>query len=234
MSVIEDLAALQEQDAVVRDLEQQVRDIPLRKAQELERIQVERDAVVRARAALDDLNALLKKDEEEIASLREQLKNRQIEKLSLRTNREFSEVNEMIEKIKERIRAAEDATLAREEQKPPLEEALRDAEERLAEAKAEVDGYLADLDQLLSEAEAQLAEARAAREELAKPLHTPAALRYLTVYERLSKSRWPALVKVENRVCQGCHMELPASKVQDIARGTMIVTCEYCGRLVYC
>ena len=70
MSVIDDLVALQDQDAVVRDLEQQVHDIPLRKAQEMERIQVERDAVDRARKALDDHNALLKQDEEEIAALR--------------------------------------------------------------------------------------------------------------------------------------------------------------------
>ena len=53
------------------------------------------------------------------------------------------------------------------------------------------------------------------------------------MYDRLSKSRWPALVKVEDRVCQGCHMELPASKVQDIARSANPVVCEYCGRMVY-
>ena len=233
MSVIDDLVALQDQDAVVRDLEQQMRDIPLRKAQEMERIQVERDAVARAKAAVDEINGLVQKDEEEIGALTTQLQNRQTEKLTLRTNREFAEVNEMIEKIKERIKEKEEAQLEHMSQKDPAEAILRDAEQRLAEARAEIDGYLADLDQVLAETEAQLAEARAVRAELAKPLDVPAARRHLMVYDRLSKSRWPALVKVENRVCQGCHMELPASKVQDIARGTAVVTCEYCGRLVY-
>ena len=241
MSAIDDLVALQDQDAVVRDLEQQVRDIPARREQELERIRVEEAAVEHAKAELATLRADKADSDARMEAARKQIADMETSKLSLKSNREYSETNALIELKKEDLKAIEDENLELEERFAPAEEALRDAKTRYDAAKAEIDDYLAELDERLAAATAELEEARRRREELVAPLRTPEGMRFLMSYERISrddpvrhkKGKWPALVKVEGKVCQGCHMELPAAKVQDIARARDVVVCEYCGRMVY-
>lgn len=241
MSAIEDLVALQDQDAVVRDKEAEVRDIPARKQQELERIKVELDAMEHAKAELATLRADKSDSDARIAAATKQIADMETSKLSLKSNREYSETNALIDVKKKDLDALTEENMALEERFAPAEEALKDAMARYDAAKAEIDGYLAELDERLVAATAELEEARARRAELVRPLQTPAGMRFLMSYERISKDdpirkkkgKWPALVKVENKVCQGCHMELPAAKVQDVARAKDVVVCEYCGRMIY-
>lgn len=233
MSAIDDLVALQDQDGIVRDLERQLKDIPIRKEQEMERIRLEQNAVEHAKAELAGVRADIAEAEANADAKRTQIRNLETAKLSMKTNREFSEANATLVTMKEDLTKLEDICLEEQERIAPAEKALAEANERLAAAKAEIDDYIQELDQRLVEAKADLEEAVRVRAELAAPLQTPAGRRFLMAYERLSKGKWPALVKVEDRVCQGCHMELPASKMQDIARATNPVVCEYCGRMVY-
>jgi predicted nucleic acid-binding Zn-ribbon protein len=233
VSAIDDLVSLQDQDGIVRDLERQLKDIPVRKEQEMERIRLEQNAVEHAKAELAGVRADIAEAEANAEAKRAQIRNLETAKLSMKTNREFSEANATLVAMKEDLTKLEDACLEEQERIEPAEKALAEANERLAAAKAEIDDYLKELDERLAEAKKDLEEAVRVRAELAAPLQTPAARRFLMAYERLSKGKWPALVKVEDRVCQGCHMELPASKVQDIARSANPVVCEYCGRMVY-
>jgi predicted nucleic acid-binding Zn-ribbon protein len=58
--------------------------------------------------------------------------------------------------------------------------------------------------------------------------------RVLKHYDRLSKSRAPALVPVEGDTCQGCFMRLPSKFVQQVRQDTThIHTCSNCSRFIY-
>ena len=57
---------------------------------------------------------------------------------------------------------------------------------------------------------------------------------WLNTYERILKSKGNiALVPLENNVCGGCHMTLPYQLKQDAKRQEDIVSCNYCGRMLY-
>ena len=58
--------------------------------------------------------------------------------------------------------------------------------------------------------------------------------RVLHHYDRLMKSRAPALVPVEGDTCQGCFMKLPSKFVQEVRLDTgHIHTCMNCRRFIY-
>lgn len=56
----------------------------------------------------------------------------------------------------------------------------------------------------------------------------------LAHYDRLAKSRAPALVSVEGDTCQGCFMRLPSKFVQKVREDRAnIYTCSNCSRYIY-
>ena len=58
--------------------------------------------------------------------------------------------------------------------------------------------------------------------------------RILKHYDRLMKSRAPALVPVEGDTCQGCFMKLPSKLVQQVRQDNEhIHTCPTCSRYIY-
>lgn len=73
----------------------------------------------------------------------------------------------------------------------------------------------------------EIAPLERAREKLARQ----ADGRWVTPYERALKRYGRGIVAVRDRVCQGCYIQLPTSKVPN---GSETLTlCESCGRILY-
>jgi hypothetical protein len=70
-------------------------------------------------------------------------------------------------------------------------------------------------------------------EDRSEALREEIAPKVLNEYERLARSRGSsALVKVKQRVCQGCHTTLPKQTENLLLRGEEIVHCHNCGRML--
>ena len=234
MSILDDLMVLQKQDAIIRDLEQQLKDIPRRKEHEKSRIKTEEGALALARDVLMQIRADIQAAELEIAAQKELIVKLKNQQMQLKSNTEYAA------RAKE-IRYAENdlgkmqKTL--EERQARLEPTMREEQEHLAKyevAKVDVDRYVEELDAIAATTEKELAFEREKGEVLRKPLDVPGLRkRYLVCYDRLMKTRWPAIVSVsEENVCGGCHMVLPAAKIQDIRQEMVVITCDFCGRIV--
>ncbi len=82
-----------------------------------------------------------------------------------------------------------------------------------------------------------LQTARSGKTQVNQRIETIRALvepRVLKHYDRLTKSRAPALVSVEGDTCQGCFMRLPSKFVQQVRQDTThIHTCSNCSRFIY-
>jgi len=227
--------ALQNQDAIIRDLEQQLKDIPRRKEHEKNRIKAEEGALAHARDVLTQVKVGTQATELDIASQKENIVKLKNQLLQLKSNTEYAARNKEIKHAENDLEKMQKTLEGRQGQLPSAE---REEQEQLAKyeaAKADVDHYLKELDAMAADAEKALTEEQAKRGELRKALDVPGLpKRYLMSYERLMKSRWPALVKVnEDNVCGGCHMALPPAKLQDVRRGVDVITCDFCGRLIY-
>ena len=235
MSILDDLAALQLQDGIVRDLEQQVQDVPRRKAQEQNRIKAESDALNVAHEIVMSVKKDIQMAELDIATCKENVAKLKIQQMQLKTNQEYAAKSKEIKHAEDALVKAEETLKLRQNRLAPSEREEQEHREKFEAIKSVMDTYVQELDETLTVAQKALEGERAKREELRKVLDVPGvAKRYLVSYERLSKSRWPALVKVGgDNICGGCHMTLPVSKIQDIRRGSNVVTCDFCGRLVY-
>ena len=77
---------------------------------------------------------------------------------------------------------------------------------------------------------ARLQELQAAREQLRAALSAAD----LALYDELrAQKAGVALAPLKDDVCQTCHVMLPWHKARSVEQGTVIITCEGCGRILY-
>ena len=233
MSFIGSLVALQEHDRVIRDLELQIRDIPIRRKQEEDRISSELKTLIEARNAVSVSKLAIRETEEYIRELNENVKKLKQQQLTLKTNQEFSSMNTQITREQEKITSEEGELLSLYSDLTSIEAYEKECAARHDETKSSIDTYLFALDGRLAESKQALEKAKAERAKFLAPLVSPSNNKHLMYYERLLKSRWPVVVEISKGVCSGCHMSLPPSKVQDVRRGEGVVICDFCGRIVY-
>jgi predicted nucleic acid-binding Zn-ribbon protein len=99
--------------------------------------------------------------------------------------------------------------------------ALQDLDLMIRESKQEEENFgfrIQNLEKLI-----------AARQHLADQIE----VKWLRIYERVSKKYGRAVVPVEAGVCLGCFMGLPTSAQAHPKPGDDVRLCENCGRILY-
>lgn len=243
MTVIEQLLDLQAQDAIVKDLERQVHDIPKRRMLEQERLDEIQRELRHATDSVENYEKKAVQTELDISELQALADKYEHQRQSVQSQQEYAALGRQAEAAK-RAKAEKEAFL--EKARAAIETAkenVRIVEARWQEESSSVESYLASLRARLMDVQRRLVEAQAARDERAKSYASPENARFFSYYERLCKKTFPVLVHLEaDNACPGCHMVLPPSKVQDAQRNAKladtpakmnIVACDYCGRLVF-
>ena len=244
MSVIDELFALQEQDATIKELQKQVADIPKRRAREEAASGAHRKALEEAKAQLADGDAHIREIEDAIATSRANVAKWEKVRAGLKSEAELRGMTSQIERAE---RERKDAELRLEHARSIVEaarESVAAAEAQCAESDAAAKTYIARLNVKLAETQRRLEEAQGARAALVAPLETPEKRQFLSYYERLGRRFWPVAVRVagSSSTCPGCHMALTASKLQEAHRNSLLaetpekmrtVSCDYCGRLIF-
>ena len=230
MSVVQPLLDLQEIDGRIRNLQQEIRDIPQRKAQEQERLNGAREALARAQAELKSAQLRVSEAELEVKSRRDKIQSIKQNQVLLKTNKEFQMYNLEIAKIEGEIDSYEARQLAAMDDVIPVKHRVGEAEAKLKEEQSVVDGYVAELDARLAAVKAELAAAEGERAESAKKVSP----QFILYYERLRTKRWPVVVSLQpDCVCNGCHLVQPPSVGQMVWRNQGLVPCQMCGRILY-
>jgi predicted nucleic acid-binding Zn-ribbon protein len=224
------LLDLQEIDGRIRALQQEIRDIPQRKAQEQERLNGARETLVRAQAELKNAQLRVNEAELEINARREKIQSLKQNQVLLKTNKEFQMHNLEIAKIEGDIESYEARQMIAMDDVIPVKHRVAEADAKLKDAQALVDGYVAELDERLAAVQAELTDTEAQRTEAAKKV-TP---QFMLYYERLRTKRWPVVVGLgPDCVCHGCHLVQPPSVGQMVRRNQGIVACQMCGRILH-
>ena len=147
-----------------------------------------------------------------------------------KTNREYRTFQEEIDGIRAENSRIEDRILevmtAIEEgsaEQSRAEGNVAEEERRLADAEREIAGEMAQI-------QAERDEVKARHEELLGQL----APRFLEPYQRLCRARdGLALVPVNNGICGGCFISLPAQAINMLIGQNGLVFCHSCGRILY-
>ena len=230
MSVVLPLLDLQGIDGRIRDLQQEIRDIPQRKVQELERLSGARDVLARAQSEYKNAQLRVNEADLEVKARRDKIQALKQNQVMLKTNKEFQIFNLEIAKIEGEIDSYEARQVAAMDDVIVVKHRVAEAEAKLKEEQSVVDGYIGELDGRLAAVKSDLAEAELFRAEAAKKV-TP---QFMLYYERLRTKRWPVVVSLQpDYVCNGCHLQQTPSKGQMVRRNQGLVTCDACGRILY-
>ena len=233
MSIIDNLLALQNHDAIIRSLQQQINDIPVRIDQEKhletraheELIRVT-DQIASIQTLLDELEIRREETVNTIDSLTDELE-------TVNSSRTAS-VEETLGYKKRDLITIESNIAHAKENLALAEQARTNCQKKYAEATTSVKAYIDGINKRTEEVQAKLTAAEEERKTILELFQNPMEKRYLAYYERFSKRRWPVLAHISsNSVCEGCHMALPQAKQQAVRKAEGIVTCDYCGRIVY-
>ena len=230
MSAIENLIKLQDQDIQIRDIERELRDIPKRKQLEQDRLAAHEREVAAATERVKALQAALKELELEVDSRREKIAGLRRQQMQLKTNKEFKAMDSEIVSVERDIREIEDRELNRMSEMDELNRDLQARKSELAEEKAVVDRDVSAWDERAGELEREVERLRSHRAEAAQGVDDA---EMMALYERVFERKDRALVPLEDGVCGGCHMKLPPYVYHEISKQLGMVTCDFCGRLLY-
>lgn len=229
MSIIEQLLVVQEHDCRIRDINRELHDIPTRKDQEEERLQVHEEALVEAQGGVKSKQAEIKDLELEVTARREQITKLRQQQYDLKTNKEFKAMETEIQGVEKDISGLEDKELVLMEELETAKSAVRDKEGALEKERTMVAGDTSSLDERAAGITGDLATLEEKRKALAIEIEK----QWLVAYERVIARKDKALVPLQDGICGGCHMKLPPSIWHETKKQTSPVSCDYCGRMLY-
>jgi len=154
--------------------------------------------------------------------------DRQLYGGSVRNPAELLTLQHELEALKTQVSEQEDSTLlAMEEAEAAVAERAR-ADEAVRAIETRRAGELGPQTERLGRLRQQLAEAVAAREGLAAQVPEKS----LTLYRRVAQRHVPAVARVVNGTCGGCHLPLGAHEAHEARVGSSLVQCANCDRIL--
>lgn len=224
------LLGLQRIDQEVQRLKQRIKETPLLLDRRAERFRQAEGRIAAAGARILDIR-------KQIGLLELEVKSKEAEVLKIqgaqgqsRTNEEFRAFGDHVSRLRKEARAVEDRILEQLGSIEEIEKELVDLKATRDALKKEVDADLAQWKQDEAEYRGELAGRESARAEFAKSI-SPGPL---SVYERVLRVReGRAMVPADSKVCGGCSMSITANDFTRLHRGTELISCRNCERILY-
>lgn len=228
--VLEKLLIIQDRDAKILRLSNELTRIPTEKA-DLDRQeknandQFENAKTERTRIELDR-----KKLEKEVESKQTLVSKYKTQLLEIKNNDQFHALQHEIVGAETDIRTLEDSELELMEKFEFQQNILKDAEAKRKETVDRINGLRKGLDEKKLVVEKQLAEVKAERDKLATDIDESV----LSRYERIFKSKnGEAVVRISHGLCMGCHLKVTTQEIHAVRADAEMVTCTNCGRILY-
>lgn len=231
MTTIEKILDLQERDRRLRQLSQELTDIPARKQLVETRLQQHRDAVKQAQDALNHNLSATKQIELDVDSRQARIRKFLDEQTKVKNNDQYRALDQEIRGLRKQIREIEEREIKLMEEAEGLKARVTELKESLEREEKGVGTDTGMLDERLAQIREEQGALQTKRDEMAKDIDED----WLSRYERIFRNKGDyALVPIENNsACGGCHMRLPPQTIQDVKKATGMVSCSYCGRLLY-
>lgn len=227
---LQTLIGLQDIDADLFRVQKELERLPAerrRREEELERLE---RALEEARAQIHSEKSRVKEIEEQAVLDRQRIRKLEGEMTTSRDVAVIEHCRYDIRELKRRIDRSEREALEIMER---IENAEASLEERRAalEAEREVFRQFAEsVAEEIRDAERRRDELLARRQEFLSSDLDPQTLE---LYERLLAARdGQALSFLDGRICQSCYMEVPPNTFVRLARGTEVIQCPSCDRIL--
>ena len=230
MSEVEKLRVLQERDLRIVQIEKELSDIPARKEGERTRLEEHQATVATADEEMKERQSHVKNLDLEASAKREKINKLRTQQMELKTNEAFRACDTEIAGLEGGIKELEEKELVLMENVEEGRRALAEAKEDLKEEEEIVEEDCEMLDERATALQGELDEIKTSRATLADDVDP----KWRKHYEKLfANKRSVIVVSSGNGVCGGCHMKLPPYALHDAKKQLKIVTCDFCGRILY-
>jgi predicted nucleic acid-binding Zn-ribbon protein len=224
------LLELQAIDSEIIELQQSVSRIP-------EALQKEADNYEKAVGELSterQLHEAMEKEcrdkEVDVSSAQDTIKELQSKQAQVKRNQEYQALSHEIKQAEDKRDRTQAALEQQRETISTTEARLAEKESTVESRKGELLGHAHEAKKEVEQLAHEIKQRRSARDKLIKAIDPEV----LGLYEKLLKTRAPrVVVKANNNVCAGCHINLPAQVVADIMKLDRLVVCENCARILY-
>ena len=230
--VIRSLLDLQEVDRDLHRVLEELKRLPAERATRQAEIQRLVASVAEKRLAAKNLRVRIKEFEDQATAGRQRIRKLENDLSGARADAQLHAFYEhQIKSLKKEIGSAEDQGLE-------LLEQVEKAEREAAEIQVRLDSEQKVFDLFAANVAREIAAAEARRDKLAAERATrmkgDIPREVLVDYERLLRSRdGLALAQLDGRQCQACFMDMPTNMTVRVARGSELVRCPSCDRILY-
>ncbi len=224
------LIALQEHDKQLDVLRAELAKIP--EDIEAMRAQVsdEKAAVEAAHEHAQELQARKKERENEMSKNEEGVKKHEIDLNSVKTNEAFKALLKEIEEAKAAVGNLETEIIGLLDEIDAAFLKEKTAKADLEESESENNKKIRVLEDRKGELEARLKGEEEKRAGLTEGVPADVS----TLYDKTRERRGGiALAEVRDGTCRACHVRQPPQVLVDLKKGTKIMVCESCTRLLY-
>lgn len=223
--------AVQELDLHIAGLRKEIAQLP-RQIEE-----IERQLVAHTRQLEQEKTALAanirdrKRLDGEIQVHRQKISKLKDQMMQAKTNEQYRAFQHEIEYCEKEISGCEDRILELMLAAEPLEANVKKAEAALAEERKAAEAQKAEAQARTAEDQAALKRALGEREEAVMRVSADV----LAMYERLRTKHKDgvAITEVAEGQCSACHMVVRPQLLVEVRRGSSVVACENCRRLLY-
>lgn len=227
---IDNLLKVQEKDIGICSLKREKEFLPQElnafktKVQDLEnKLKTRQEDNKKLQVARKDL-------EIELETKQENVRKCEVQLFQVKTNEEYKAMQKQINNLKFECGLLEDKILEKMEEIDKAHSELKELENVLANAKqvlVEEEKKVSNKVEVIS---SDIQKVQLERETLAKEISPDFLKKYDLIFHN---KQGAALVSIENRACQGCHMALPPNVINEVKRGTQLIICDNCARILY-
>lgn len=226
------LRSLQKIDRLIFQVESELRRLPRELARRQEEIEERKARVAEVRRRVHDLRTEAKEIEDYTTGLRQRQRKLEHESTSQKVDAAMlASFEHEIRTIKRNISQAEDDAIRKLEAAGQLQGEAETLDAALAEELATFEELRANVAKELAAAEERNAELNREREAQSAEDIPPA---HLELYRKLLEIReGEALAELAQGHCQVCCVQIPKNLGVRLARGTELVQCPSCDRILY-
>ena len=229
-SDLEQLLILQDRQQKIRQIQAEIRTVPLERAHLESQLAASAAGVEALKQKARQIEVERKKLELDVGTRAESIARLKTQQYQTRKNEEFRAIGHEIERYEGEVRKLEDQELELMIETDKLKGEIEVADKSARATKDSISRQLADLETKSQALGAQQQELETERRALAAQIDDDV----LDQFERLFNSKGDAaVVAVEHGVCTGCHMKVTTATAASVKAGKEIVNCENCGRILY-
>lgn len=227
---IELLANIQQKDNTLKQLREQIFQVPLRIEEKENRVRELAEYLETDKNRIEETQKLQRQYEAEVDDGSERIKKSKGRLLSIKNNKEYQAVLKEIEEIKNENAQREDKILAFMEEQERLKQALNEQANELTNMRETFETEKTAIQAELKEAEKRLWKEEAQRREMAKAVGTDV----LRTYEHLkTRIGCPVVVLAKKTTCTGCNLNIPPQMYNELQKRDSLRFCPNCNRIIY-